>query len=235
MGDTYKIYIDESCHLEHDNFPIMCIGYIKIEQNKYEELKLALKSMKLKHKSPSELKWQTMSLSRKALYIDLIDFFFAHPIEFRCVLIKDKHKLDHRRFNKGDHDSFYYKTVYLLLNSHTNPATEQYKVLLDIKDTRGREKLRHIEEVFRSKYRGNSPFLSFQHIRSHENELMQLTDFFIGAVGYKARGIHKAENASLVKQVVVQYLETKSGYQLDEGTEPWESKFNIFDFQPKSS
>lgn len=31
----------------------------------------------------------------------------------------------------------------------------------------------------------------------------------------------------------IKYLETKSGFNLEEGTEPWETKFNIFDHQPK--
>jgi hypothetical protein len=27
----YNLYIDESCHLEHDRMPVMCIGYTKIQ------------------------------------------------------------------------------------------------------------------------------------------------------------------------------------------------------------
>ena len=29
----FAFYIDESCHLEHDHFPVMCIGYIKVPED----------------------------------------------------------------------------------------------------------------------------------------------------------------------------------------------------------
>ena len=38
----YTLYIDESCHLESDNFPVMCIGYTKIENSQYETQTLML-------------------------------------------------------------------------------------------------------------------------------------------------------------------------------------------------
>lgn len=232
---TYNLYIDESCHLEHDRFPVMCIGYIKISRANYAEFKDAIKSIKLKHNAPTEIKWNKLSLSRLALYKDLIDFFFEAPIQFRCILVKYKQKLDHEAFNKGDHDSFYYKLVYFLLNASTNPPNgNSYRVYMDIKDTRGRERLAQITSVFENKHRGESPFNHFQHIRSDENELLQLTDLFIGAITYKSRKEHVKNEASSVKKELIKYLEEKSGYLLDEGTEPWEEKFNIFDHQPKS-
>ena len=35
------------------------------------------------------------------------------------------------------------------------------------------------------------------------------------------------------KDFEINYIEMKSGYVLDEGTEPGEIKFNIFDHQPR--
>lgn len=230
-----NIYIDESCHLENDGFPVMCIGYLKIDADHYEELKSAIKSIKLHFKSPTEIKWNKLSASRLPLYIALIDFFFDQPIYFRCLLMKHKNRLHHKDFNKGDHNSYYYKLVYFVLNSITNPPFKnEYRVFLDIKDTRGREQLAQIDQVFANKYAGDSPFTHFQHIHSMENELMQLTDLFIGSITYKARGEYLKEKASWVKNELLNYLEQKSGYSLDEGTEPWEEKFNIFDHQPKN-
>lgn len=230
---TCNIYIDESCHLQNDGCEVMCIGYTKLLKEHYEEIKANIKQIKLNHKSPTEIKWNKVSYSRINLYKDLIDFFFEAPIDFRCVLIKNKSILDHDQFNQGDQNNFYYKTVYLLLHKGANPpADHQYQVLLDIKDTRGRDRLKKIKEVFNNKYRGESPFIYFQHIHSHDNELLQLTDLFIGAITYKSR-IDALKEHSKVKLEIIEYLESKSGYQLNEGTEPWETKFNIFDFQPR--
>ena len=41
------------------------------------------------------------------------------------------------------------------------------------------------------------------------------------------------KDGSLAKKELINYIEMKSGYVLDEGTEPGEIKFNIFDHQPR--
>ena len=41
------------------------------------------------------------------------------------------------------------------------------------------------------------------------------------------------KDGSPAKKELVNYIEMKSGYVLDEGTEPGEVKFNIFDHQPR--
>jgi hypothetical protein len=237
---SFSIYIDESCHLENDGQPLMCIGYTKLNTENYNSYKEEVKSIKLKHKSPTEIKWNKLSLSRLELYKELIDFFFEKDIQFRAILVKKKSELDHEKYNKGDHNSFYYTLVYLLLrNPWVNLNNTNHKVILDIKDTRGKERLTKLETrldlEYQKKYNCNSPFKFFQHIRSDENEFLQLADLFIGAITYKSRKLQKEENASEVKKAIVNYLEEKSGYVLHDGTNPFEEKFNIFDFQIKSS
>lgn len=227
----YKIFIDESCHLENDHFPVMCIGYIKVPDFNYENIKNDIKTIKLKHNTPVEIKWSKVSNSRINLYKELIDYFFNSSLQFRCILVKYKDYLDHHQFNQGSHDNFYYKLIYFLLKP--NSTDNDYKVFLDIKDTRGKSKLRKIDNVFTTLYHGTSPFDHFQHIRSEDNLFIQLVDLFIGAISYKARKQHKREYASKVKLEIIKYLEIKSGYLLNHGTEPWEEKFNIFDHQPR--
>tara|TARA_R110002096_G_scaffold428319_2_gene639832 strand:+ start:6634 stop:7362 length:729 start_codon:yes stop_codon:yes gene_type:complete len=237
MNDyEYNIYIDESCHLENDKQPLMCIGYTKIASENYIAYKEAIKGLKLKHKSPTEIIWNKLSYSRIGLYKDYIDFFFENEIQFRAILVKNKNQLDHSKYNKGDHNSFYYTLVFLLLrNPWVNYLETPHKVTLDIKDTRGKERLNKLDTrlnaEYREKYDRDSPFNFFQHIRSDENEFLQMADFFIGAITFKARKLHKHENASKVKIEIIKYLEEKSGYAIHDGTPPFEEKFNIFDFQ----
>ena len=233
MSTTYNIYIDESCHLEQDKSEVMCIGYTKINQEDYHVLKAVLKAIKLKHKNPMEIKWNKLSMSRWPLYKELIDFFFRSNIEFRCVLVKNKKNLSPIRFNREDKNSFYYKTLIFLLNNKFSTGVDEYRVYLDVKDTRGKTRLELLEEEISEKHKGNSPFKYFQHLHSNENEFLQLTDLFIGAVCYKSRQEYLKEGASPIKQKVVDYLEDCSGYVLDDGTEPWETKFFIDDFQVK--
>ena len=107
----YNLYIDESCHLEKDHFPVMCIGYTKCDTEQYLAHKEAIKKLKLQFKNPMEVKWVNVSNSRLPLYKALIDYFFADGIDFRCILVKYKDKLDHAQFNQGSHDNFYYKLI----------------------------------------------------------------------------------------------------------------------------
>lgn len=233
MSKTYNIYIDESNHLEHDDSKVMCIGYTKIAQEDYENLKKAIKEIKLKHKSPTEIKWNKLSMSRWSLYKELIDFFFESDIEFRSVLIKNKQNLGPVRFNREDKNSYYYRTLKQLLNNKVSEDDDFYRVFLDVKDTRGKTRLVLLENELAARHKEKSPFIHFQHFHSNENEFLQLTDLFIGAICYKARNEYLKTNASMIKQKVVKYLEECSGYILDDGTEPWETKFFIQDFQVK--
>ncbi|MBR0300721.1 MAG: DUF3800 domain-containing protein [Bacteroidales bacterium] len=229
-------YIDESCHLEHDNSPIMCVGAIKVPDESIVQYKEDIKAIKRKYGILHEIKWNTISNTHVDMYKELIDYFFSSRMDFRCVLVSYKDRLDNASFNHGDHDNFYYKMIYFLLYNpyaYDYSGLTQYRVFLDIKDTRGRHKLDKIHQVFDNKFLGKSPFLQFQHIRSHESQFIQLTDLFIGAIAYKSRSMGDEPNASPAKKEIINYLEAKSGYTLNEGTEPSEHKFNIFNHQPR--
>lgn len=228
----YNLFVDESCHLEHDRIPVMCIGYIKVPHLAYKELYSIFEKIKEKHKTLGEIKWNKFSKSRLPLYKNLVDFFFETPLEFRCVLIKYKDRLNNEDYNQGSHDNFYYNMTYFLLKP--NPIGLEYRIFIDIKDTKGKQKLKKITEVFDNFHKGESPFVHFQHLRSHENIFFQLADLFIGAITYKTRVESKEFEPNDAKMDFISYLESRSGFLLHEGTEPWESKFNIFDHQPKN-
>ncbi len=228
----YNLFVDESCHLENDRIPVMCIGYIKVPHLAYTELYAQFEQLKQAHRTLGEIKWNKFSKSRLPLYKHLVDFFFDHPIEFRCVLVKYKDRLNNQDFNQGSHDNFYYKMTYYLLKP--NPAGLEYRIFIDIKDTKGKQKLKKITEVFDNYHRGESPFVHFQHLRSHENIFFQLTDLFIGAITYKTRVENGELQPNESKMEFIAYLEQRSGFSLHEGTAPWETKFNIFDHQPQN-
>jgi hypothetical protein len=230
----YNIYIDESCHLEHDNSNVMCIGYTHVPEDRYIELRAAIKKLKLKHKSPTEIKWNSLSKSRWELYKELIDLFFCNDIEFRAILIKDKNNLGPKSFSIKDQHSYYYKSLSVLLQNKVFSAQNNYYVFLDVKDTRGKQRIRFLENELKITLPEKSPFVCFQHLHSDDNEFLQLTDLFIGAICYKARNLHKDENASEVRVKIINYLEKVYGYTLDDGTAPWDTKFYIDDFRIKT-
>lgn len=227
MSNTVRIYIDESCHLENDNFPVMCVGGLYVEEDDWKSISDRMKQIKLKHHSPTELKWNKVSSSRMPLYKDLIDFFFEQKkLKFSALLIKHKENINNERYNGGDHNIFYYKTMFYLIRDFQ--SSDIYKVYMDIKDNRGKARLDILSRVL-GRVCGPDKYTHFQNIRSEESLFIQLTDLFIGAIVYKQRGdiIKQSET----KNAIIEYIEYKSGYSITESTPPWEKKFKIWDFQ----
>ncbi len=234
MGELFNIYCDESCHLEHDpvNVTAMVIGGILCPDAKKKEANDRIREIKVEHgiKADAEIKWNKVSPSMLALYIDLIDYFFDNSyLHFRAVVIPDKRKLNHGRFNQT-HDDFYYKTYFQMLKTVLEPGYE-YAVYIDIKDTRSQEKVLKLRDVLcNSNYDFNRNMIRrIQQIRSHEVELMGLTDLLIGAISY----IHRGLSGSETKLALIERIRQRSGYTLLSNTLYRENKFNLFIWKSK--
>ena len=162
--------------------------------------------------------------------MDLINYFFDNSdLHFRAVVIPDKRKLDHNRFYQT-HDDFYYKTYFRMLKTILEPGKE-YAIYIDIKDTRSQEKVAKLHNVLcNSNYDFNRNMIRrIQQIRSHEVELMGLTDLLIGAMSYLHRGLRGSE----VKLDLIERLKQRSGYTLLSNTLYRENKFNLFIWKSK--
>ena len=64
-----------------------------------------------------------------------------------------------------------------------------------------------------------------QHVRSHEVDLLQLCDLFIGALSYNLNNIVKQ---ALPKLRLIEKIRQRSGVSLEETTYKSAAKFNIF-------
>lgn len=226
MGDIYNVYCDESCHLEHNGIPTMVIGSVWCRQDSAKDICRQIREIKAAHglSTAFESKWTKVSPGKLPFYLDLVDFFFAQPeLHFRVVLVPDKRILDHPQF-KQSHDVWYYKMFFVLLKEIIDPE-QQYRIYIDIKDTRSERKRQKLEEVLRNaKYDFAGQVVErVQQIRSHESEIMQLADLFIGAVCYHNRNLATSE----AKLVIIKRIQERSGKLLSVTTWPRESKFNM--------
>jgi len=232
MSQEFNIYCDESCHLERDRMPIMAIGGVWCPRAEVKDISKSLRALKSLHNAGGELKWIKVSPSRLAFYMDLIDFFFSRPsLNFRCLIVNNKSRLNHEFFNQGSHDSFYYKMYFYMLKVVLKPRS-RYDIYLDIKDTRSAHKVAQLKEIlcndvfdFTKQMIGN-----IQHIRSHESELLQLADLLIGAVAYSNRNL----STSATKLAVVEEISKRAKHNLRFSTFPWAEKFNLFVFEPQN-
>lgn len=233
MTTTYNIYCDESCHLENDHQPVMVLGAVWCPKQDAQRLGAELRELKAKHRARGELKWSKTSASRLPFYLEVVDWFLAEPcLHYRGVVVQNKEALNHGAFNDGDHDLFYYKMQFSLLNKILSPDA-CYAIYLDIKDTRSRKKLKKLRDVLCTNvYDFTSEMIGhIQNIHSHEAELMQVADYLTGALGYRHR--HLLGNPAKVE--VLRHLEARWGRSLSFSTPLKEQKLNIFLFTPRQA
>ena len=224
MNKTYNFYCDESCHLENDNFPYMVLSYICSPYHLSKLHSQNIREMKIRHHFKGEMKWSSLSKSQYPFYNELIDYFFSNNLLFRAIII-DKSQLDHKLFNQ-DHNLFYDKMYYQLLNKKIDPDN-YYNIYLDVKDTNSYLKARNLKIYLERDYNN---IRNLQIIRSYESELMQLSDVIMGAINYKLRNLNKV----IAKNNIIDKIERLYGKPLTIGTPKNEQKFNLFYIELKN-
>lgn len=129
-----NLYCDESCHLENDKEKVMLIGGISCPDYARNIVYKEIKKIKKKYgiSSHTEIKWRKVSESKIEYYEELVDYFFDNEnLNFRVVII-DKDKLNHQKYNQT-HDDFYYKQYFYLVRKFL--FEDDVNVFIDIKDT----------------------------------------------------------------------------------------------------
>lgn len=218
--------------MQNDSSEVMCVGGIVVPSEKVDEYKTLIKAIKRKYDILQEVKWNTISATHIKMYEELISFFFASEMSFRCILIKNKSNISAHTLGREEYNSFYFSIIERLIRfsvQHNGGTDNNFKVYLDLKDSHGSKKLRAVESTLMNELNKGNVVSHLQNIRSHESVFIQLADIIIGAIAYRTRGLCE----STAKVAVVKQIERMSGYILNEGTEPGDYKFSIYDFQPK--
>lgn len=228
---TYNIYCDESCHLLNDDKKVFVLGALWVDKEKSAEIFEQLRELKTKHNLSTqfEAKWTKVSIAKADYYCDLVHYFFNNTnLHFRGVVVPDKTVLDHAAFGQ-DHNTWYYKMFYVLLNKIVKENSE-YNLYLDIKDTRSNLKVLELQRILNIASVQDVAVQKAQQIRSHEVELMQLVDVLIGALSYKQRALEENEG----KKKVIEVIENSIGKRILDTSSVSEDKFNIFVWRPRT-
>ena len=212
---VYNYYCDESCHLQKDGKRFMVLGYIAAPLHKIEQMKGELKSLRVKYKNTLEVKWT---------YLNEWNYWFFKKggIRFRAIIVdKSRYIAD-----KCDHDynKFYYLMYYQLL-FHTLDPVWHYNIYLDIKDNLSSYRTEKLKDILNVRM---EIIEKIQHVRSHELDLLQLCDLFIGAIAYN---LNQTEKASEAKVRFIEKLKIRTRTDLESTTSKRISKFNLFRIQ----
>lgn len=223
----FNVYCDESCHLEHDGVPVMAWGAITYPKGEVRAIADKIRKLKLEHglKLGFEAKWTKVSPAKAAFYLALIDLFLTDDqLRFRGLVVPDKGRLDHARFDQS-HDDWYYKMYFTMLRP-IFCAPHRYRIYLDVKDTRGGPKTRKLHDVLANSLHDfeRQTVERVEQVRSHESELLQITDLLIGALTYANRGLA----TSAAKAAILERLRANLGQQALSRTSTFAAtKFNI--------
>jgi len=211
----------------------MTLGTVYCPTSSVHEANVAIRRIKAEHafNREAEVKWTKVSAAGVPLYAALLEYFFAQDeLHFRALVIPDKSKLHHESFGQT-HDEWYYKMYFEMLKAILSPV-DRYRVYLDIKDTRGANRVAKLQEVLcNNMYDFSSSIIErVQTVRSDEVELLQLTDLMIGALSYAHRGL----SGNKGKQDLIDLIRERTRLNLMQSTLPRANKFNLFIWQPQA-
>lgn len=233
--NEYNIYCDESCHLPNDNTDLMVIGGVTCPKEKTEYINKAIRDIKEYYGvyKFAEIKWTKVSASKCDMYKELVNLFFDNSyLNFRAVVALKKSKLNLKKFGLTYDD--WYQRIYFLTLREMIDIGNKYNVYVDIKDTKGSEKIDTLKNILNnvtSNYFYDETVKNIQLVRSDQIQLLQLADLLIGAVSYKNRGLK--ENKAKIE--LIKQIEKRAGRSLDFNSPKDETKFNIFKWQPREA
>jgi hypothetical protein len=198
----------------------MVLGYISVPYNRVKKIKEEIKELRLKHNNKNEIKWSGLNVRNYLFYTDLFDYFISrYDINFRAIIV-DKYKYIADKCG-DDYDKFYYLMYYQLL-IHKLDTSNTYNIYIDIKDDLSSHRIDKLKEVLNVHY---GIIEKIQHVRSHEVDLLQLCDLFIGAIAYK---MNYNPMTSVFKIKLIEKIEKRLGFEITKQTAKSETKFNIF-------
>lgn len=226
----YDIYCDESRVTSDRADEFMAIGGIMLSTEKKRATVHKVDELRGFYGVQGEFGWKTVCPSKIDFFLALVDLFFSDPdLRFRCVVVS-------RTGTDFSDDEERFRLIYYQVFNNWLDRRNRYRVFLDHRiDTRDRvEVLRRC--LINTRQFGES--VQFVHeVESCENDMVQLADLFVGAVGYAWNGRGSLPSASKAKIEVCSHIcskleiKTLSHYKTSQD----EEKFNIFHFTGKRS
>ncbi|MDD2391972.1 MAG: DUF3800 domain-containing protein [Bacilli bacterium] len=229
----YKVYCDETCHMQNDKKNYMILGAVYCPKNEVNHIVKYIKNLKKQYglKYTSEIKWTKISDSKLNFYIELLRYFFINPnLRFRAIIC-DKRILNHEKFHQT-HDEWYHKMYYEMIRYFIS-NDNNYEIYPDIKDTNSYENFQRVAKYLRLKLKdtNNKTIRKIQPISSNESYILQVTDVLLGALQYHKNGA----DGSKAKLQIVDFIKNNVIDGIDETTPYNKNKFNILVWIPNET
>jgi hypothetical protein len=182
-----------------------------------------------------EMKWTKVSNGKLAEYQGFTDLFFAHArVGFHCIVLDTK-VIDHLAYSDGDSELGFYKFYFQLLSRRVRKGN-RYTIFTDHRTTRKDTRLADLGRCVNNWCAGHAtpgerPVLDVRPCDSKCEDMVQLVDVLLGAVGYQCNG--RSESAS--KMALIGHLEEKLHRRLSSPTPPYFRKLNVWHWSPRAA
>lgn len=228
------VYTDES-RLKGERY--MLIGGLWVPASAEPVLRADIERFRAATNLTAELKWKKVSRTKLPLYEDFANIFFRHcDAVFHCIVV-DVTLLDYATFSRGDDELGFYKFYYQLISRKLVHGSE-YLVFTDERRNRKSSRLDVLKICVNRWWAKENGMPAAQPVRTVEprnsksEDLIQLVDVLLGAVGYVWNG----HSASPPKLALVRHLERSLGSpSLGLPTPRSSRKFNIWHWRPSAA
>jgi len=224
----YAIYTDES-NITASRY--MLIGGLWLPLDAQDRVRLALQKVRDTYGLLHEMKWTKVSRTMLPAYKSFVDVFFDEPeLSFKCIVI-DRYALDYAAYHKGDEELGFYKFYFLLISRKLGPR-HLYWLYTDERHNRKPYRLAVLKLTVNNwwqKRAGVKPLRAVEARCSHDEDMLQLADILLGAVGYcwNDRGESKA------KVMLAKHIASQMGWlTLKVRTRPYAPKLNVWVWHP---
>ena len=226
------VYADES---RINNNRYMLFGGLWVPSTCELALRDKTKAFRGAERMINELKWCRVSRGKLGEYKRFVDLFFAEPaVRFNCLVV-DTQLVDHDTYSGGDDELGFYKFYFQLLSRRLTEGCD-YVIHVDHRNNREGARLPDLLRCVNRwwcKTRGAliEPVQAIRAADSKKEDLIQLCDVMLGAVGYT----WNQHEGSPAKLDLVRHLEEHVGRRLNKGMPPHCRKFNVWDWRPTAS
>jgi hypothetical protein len=226
----YAIYTDES---NTTGSRYMLIGGLWLPLEAEARIKIALQAVRDKHNLQHEMKWTKVSRTMLAAYQSFVDVFFREcALSFHCIVI-DRYILDYAKFHKGDRELGFYKFYFLLISrklAHGN----LYWLYTDERRNHKPYRLSVLNLTVNGWWQrrsGERPLRAVEPRCSHDEDMLQLADLLLGAIGY----CWNDRKESAAKVALAKHIARGMGWpSLRTRTPPYATKLNIWVWDPSA-